>query len=40
MNTLDFLLQLAIILLAAKFLGLLMKKLGLPQVLGFILAGA
>lgn len=39
MNTLDFLLQLAIILLAAKFLGLLMKKLGLPQVLGFILAG-
>lgn len=39
MNTIDFLLQLAIILLASKFLGLLMKKLGLPQVLGFILAG-
>lgn len=39
MNTIDFLLQLAIILLASKFLGLLMKRLGLPQVLGFILAG-
>ena len=29
----------AIILLATKSLGLLMRKLGLPQVLGYILAG-
>lgn len=29
-----FLLDLAIILLATKLLGLLMKKLGLPQVVG------
>ncbi len=35
----DFLGQLAIILLSAKLLGILMRKLGLPQVLGFILAG-
>ena len=29
----------AIILISTKFLGLLMRKLGLPQVLGSILAG-
>lgn len=34
-----FLLDLAIILLATKLLGLLMKKLGLPQVVGALLAG-
>ena len=35
----DFVLQLGIILLSTKLLGILMRKLGLPQVLGFILAG-
>lgn len=35
----DFILQLGIILLSTKLLGILMRKLGLPQVLGFILAG-
>ncbi len=35
----SFVLQLAIILLSTKMLGMLMRKLGLPQVLGFILAG-
>lgn len=35
----DFLLQLALILLSTKLLGILMRKLGLPQVLGFIIAG-
>ena len=34
-----FLVQLAIILLSTKTLGILMRKMGLPQVLGFILAG-
>ncbi|WP_251614831.1 cation:proton antiporter [Pumilibacter muris] len=34
-----FLLDLAIILLATKLLGLLMKKLGLPQVVGALIAG-
>ena len=36
---LSFLFIMAIILLATKSLGLLMRKLGLPQVLGYILAG-
>ena len=35
----DFLCQLALILLSTKLLGILMRKLGLPQVLGFIVAG-
>ena len=35
----DFLFQLAIILLTTKLIGILMRKLGLPQVLGFIIAG-
>ncbi|MDE6399207.1 MAG: cation:proton antiporter, partial [Clostridiales bacterium] len=34
-----FLLDLAIILLSTKLLGLLMKKLGLPQVVGALIAG-
>ena len=34
-----FFLDLAIILFAAKGLGLLMKKLGLPQVVGMLIAG-
>ena len=34
-----FLLQLAIILFSAKMLGMVMRRFGLPQVLGFILAG-
>ncbi len=38
-NVLDFLGQLAIILFSAKMLGILMRKLGLPQVLGYIVAG-
>ncbi len=37
--SIDFLLQLAIILFASKMLGILMRKIGLPQVLGFIIAG-
>lgn len=39
MSTIDFLFTLAVILFATKFLGLIMRKIGLPQVLGFILAG-
>lgn len=39
MDAIDFLLQLAIILFAGKILGIFMRRLGLPQVLGFILAG-
>ena len=39
MDALSFILQLAIILFASKTLGILMRKLGLPQVLGFIIAG-
>ena len=35
----DFLFQLAVILLSTKLIGILMRKLGLPQVLGFIIAG-
>ncbi len=35
----DFLFQLAIILISTKALGILMRRLGLPQVLGFIVAG-
>lgn len=35
----DFLCQLSVILFTAKMLGILMRKLGLPQVLGFIIAG-
>lgn len=35
----DFFCQLAIILFTTKMLGILMRKLGLPQVLGFIIAG-
>lgn len=35
----DFLFQLAIILISTKLLGILMRRLGLPQVLGFIIAG-
>lgn len=35
----DFLLQLALILFSTKLLGILMRKIGLPQVLGFIIAG-
>lgn len=34
-----FLIQLAVILASTKILGLLMKKLGLPQVVGALLAG-
>lgn len=37
--TLEFLFTIAIILLSTKTLGLLMRKIGLPQVLGYILAG-
>ena len=36
---LKFLFTIAVILLATKSLGLLMRKIGLPQVLGYILAG-
>lgn len=35
----DFLCQIAIILFSTKMIGILMRKLGLPQVLGFIVAG-
>ena len=35
----DFLFQIAIILFSTKTVGILMRKLGLPQVLGFIVAG-
>lgn len=38
-SVVDFLCQLAIILITTKILGIIMRKLGLPQVLGFILAG-
>lgn len=36
---LDFLFQLAVIMLTAKLFGILMRRIGLPQVLGFIIAG-
>lgn len=39
MGVVDFLFQLSIILLSTKMLGIFMRKLGLPQVLGFIIAG-
>lgn len=39
MELVDFLFQLALILFSTKMLGLLARKLGLPQVLGFIVAG-
>lgn len=39
MEPIDFLFQLAVILLATKSCGIIMRKLGLPQVLGFIIAG-
>ena len=39
MEIADFLCQLAIILFSTKMVGILMRKLGLPQVLGFIVAG-
>lgn len=35
----DFLCQLSVILFSTKILGIFMRKLGLPQVLGFIIAG-
>lgn len=35
----NFLCQIAIILFSTKIIGILMRKLGLPQVLGFIVAG-
>ncbi|PWM71401.1 MAG: sodium:proton antiporter [Bacillota bacterium] len=38
-DSVDFLFQLAVILFSAKMLGILMRRLGLPQVLGFIMAG-
>ena len=39
MDVIDFLFQLGIILVSTKVLGIFMRKLGLPQVLGFIIAG-
>ncbi len=39
MEIVDFLGQLAIILFSAKLMGIIFRKLGLPQVLGFIVAG-
>ena len=39
MDIVDFLFQLALILFSTKMLGLLARRLGLPQVLGFIVAG-
>ncbi len=38
-SPLGFCMVLAIILISTKFLGLLFRKIGLPQVLGFIIAG-
>lgn len=35
----DFLFHIALILFSTKMIGILMRKLGLPQVLGFIVAG-
>lgn len=37
--TVDFLFQFALILLSTKLLGIFFRKAGLPQVLGFIVAG-
>lgn len=38
-SALGFCMVLAIVLLSTKFLGLVFRKLGLPQVLGYIIAG-
>lgn len=38
-ETVDFLFQFAVILLSTKLLGILLRRAGLPQVLGFIVAG-
>lgn len=38
-DAINFLFTMAVILFATKTLGLLMRKIGLPQVLGYILAG-
>ena len=38
-SALGFCMVLAIILLSTKFLGLVFRKIGLPQVLGYIIAG-
>ncbi|MBQ6922939.1 MAG: hypothetical protein IJQ66_07610, partial [Clostridia bacterium] len=35
----DFLCQIAIILFSTKMIGILMRKCGLPRVLGYIVAG-
>ena len=39
MEIVDFLFQFAIILITTKLLGIILRKLGFPQVLGFIIAG-
>ena len=39
MNYYEILLPLALILLLSKFMSILFKKLGLPQVVGMLLAG-
>ncbi len=39
MSVIDLLFQLSIILFLTKLFGIFMRKLGLPQVLGFIIAG-
>lgn len=39
MDIVDFLFQLSLILFLTKIFGILMRKLGLPQVLGFIISG-
>lgn len=39
MEITNFLCQIAIILFSTKMIGILMRRLGLPQVLGFIVAG-
>ncbi len=39
MDFVDFLFQFALILTITKILGIIMRKLGFPQVLGFIVAG-
>lgn len=38
-SIIDFLFQLSVILFSTKFFGLIARRLGLPQVFGFILAG-
>ena len=39
MEIVDFLFQFAIILITTKLLGIILRKIGFPQVLGFIIAG-